>query len=182
MRLMKVLIGEKTRSEPFLCGYNAGMSEEAIISYWQVYQASLPGGHSHRVVALPAAWGFGDGPEMADELGGLVVQGIKTATCSSVEEIKADGDPIPCVGDLSIILDGRGEPIGIIETTGIEIKPLDEVTAEFAYDEGEGDRSLDYWRDGHRRYFSRGHARLGIPMSDQIPVVCERFRLIFPVK
>lgn len=158
------------------------MSEESIEEYWQNYQASLPDGHPHRTAALPAAWGFGDGSEMADELGGLVVQGVKTATCSSVEEIAADGDPIPQAGDLSIILDGRGEPIGIIETIGIEIKPLDEVTADFAYEEGEGDRSLEYWRDGHRRFFGRGHARLGIPMSDQIPVVCERFRLIWPVK
>lgn len=158
------------------------MREDSITTYWQAYQASLPDGHPHRSVTLPAAWGFGDGPEMADELGGLVVQGVKTATCSSVAEIEADGDPIPRVGDLSIILDGRGEPIGIIETTGIEIKPLESVTADFAYDEGEGDRSLEYWRDGHRRFFGRGHARLGIPMSDQIPVVCERFRLIWPVK
>jgi uncharacterized protein YhfF len=158
------------------------MSEESIVPYWQAYQASLPDGHPQRSAVLPVAWGFGDGSDMADELGGLVVQGVKTATCSSVEEIAADGDPIPKAGDLSIILDGRGEPIGIIETTGVEIKALDEVTAEFAYDEGEGDRSLEYWRDGHRRFFGRGHARLGIPMSDQIPVVCERFRLIWPVK
>jgi uncharacterized protein YhfF len=147
--------------------------------FWKAYQASLPVGHPHWSAPIPPAWGFGSGAEMADELGSLVVAGIKQATCSSLNEIHAEGEAVPVPGELRIILDGHNTPIAIIETTSIEIMKLNEVPAEFAYEEGEGDRSLEYWLNGHRHYFSMTHERLGLPMSDDIPVVCERFKLIW---
>ncbi len=147
--------------------------------YWKAYTAQLPPGHKHLSAIVPSAWGFGDGPEMADELGGLVAAGIKTATCSSVWELEYDGDPIPHPGDLSIILNGSGQPICIIETTGVEVKPFNQVTEDFTYDEGEGDRSYTYWRQAHEHFFTRSCARIGCSFKDNMPVVCERFQLIW---
>jgi uncharacterized protein YhfF len=48
-----------------------------------------------------------------------------------------------------------------------------EVDAAFAYEEGEGDRSLTCWREAHRRYFGR----LG-KFSEDMMLMCERFRLV----
>jgi uncharacterized protein YhfF len=90
-----------------------------------------------------------------------------------------DGEPVPQPGDLSIILNGRGEPICIIETTQVEVKPLNAVDAGFAYDEGEGDRSLAYWRAVHWRFFSRTLTAIGRLPDWDMPVVCERFRLVW---
>ena len=150
-----------------------------VEGFWQSYQESLMEDDPDRHRELPPAWGFGDGPEMADELGRLVCQGTKTATCSSLWELEHDGDPPPQPGDLSIILDGRGDPLCIIETTEVEIRPFNAVDARFAYDEGEGDRSLAYWRAAHWRFFSRASAPAGRAPDEAIPLVCERFRVVW---
>jgi len=128
---------------------------------------------------VPEAWSFGDSAQMADELGQLVNGGIKTATCSLLWEYESDDEQIPQVGELSIIKDGAGRPICIIETTEIQIKPYASVDAQFAYDEGEGDRSLADWRDAHWRFFTRACERLGRQPAENMPLVCERFQVIY---
>lgn len=124
------------------------------------------------------AWGFGNTPEMADELGALVAAGTKTATCSLLWEHESDGDPVPKPGDLSLILDGAGQPLAVIETTEVTIRPYDQVDDAFAYEEGEGDRSLAYWRDAHWRFFTQVCRALGREPAADMPLVCERFRLL----
>jgi uncharacterized protein YhfF len=111
---------------------------------------------------------FGDNPALADELLALVLSGRKTATCTT------PNDPnLSRPGERWIVLDGGGGPRCVIETVEIAERRYDEVDAAFAHDEGEGDRSLDYWRDAHRAYFARqGKFR------DDMMLVCERFRLI----
>jgi uncharacterized protein YhfF len=54
-----------------------------------------------------------------------------------------------------VVLDGRREPRCVIETTQINYWRFHEVDAALAYEEGEGDRSLAYWRNAHRTYFER---------------------------
>lgn len=152
-------------------------THQSIEAFWQAYLAALPEGEARPTTYQ--AWGFGDSPEMADELGRLVKAGIKTATCSLLWEYEADGEPIPQVGDLSIILDGGGRPLCIIKTVELERRPYDQVEAQFAYDEGEGDRSLAYWREAHWRFFSRSCARIGREVSETMPLLCERFRVVF---
>ena len=148
-------------------------------AYWRSYQSSLPGNHPHTALAVPLAWGFGSTPAMADELGDLVLRGLKTATCGLLWENEAGGEDIPKPGDLSIILDGRGSPLCLIETVEVEVKPFQRVDARFAHDEGEGDRSLDYWRAVHWHYFSPICTALGKAPHPSMPLVCERFRLVW---
>ena len=117
---------------------------------------------------------------MADELGGLVCQGVKTATASLVWVYEAEQEPLPKVGDYSVILDGREQPMCIIRTTKLDIVPFDEVDAEQAYQEGEGDRSLAFWREVHWRFFSRECAQIGKQPDQKMPILCERFELVYP--
>jgi uncharacterized protein YhfF len=147
---------------------------------WRAYLASLPAGST-----LPdryEAWAFGDNPAMADELADLVLRGIKTATASLLWGFEADGDPLPKAGDFSLILDGAGAPVCVIQTTQVEVMAFSQVDAGWAYDEGEGDRSLQYWREGHWRFFSRWCERIGRTPSETMPVVCERFKVVFKNK
>ena len=156
----------------------AGEGTEARVeSLWREYLETLPEGSPARDENYEA-WAFGDGPVMADELGALVLSGLKTATCSALWEVEADEGPMPRLGEKSVILDGRGEPLCIIETTEVEVRRFDEVDERFAYGEGEGNRSLDYWRGAHRRFFSRTLPRIGREFSEEMPLVCERFRVI----
>jgi uncharacterized protein YhfF len=121
--------------------------------FWQGSLTTLPDDHPHHSAAY-TAWFFGDSPVLADELLELVLAGVKTATASSAWEFEGDKDPVPQVGDLSVILAGNKTPRCIIKTIEIRVMPFNEVDAQFAADEGEGDRSLAYWRDAHQRYFS----------------------------
>jgi len=114
------------------------------------------------------AFAFGDGPELADELLGLVIRGIKTATCSTEDEPNTSTP-----GERWIVLDGHGEPRCVIETTEVSYRRFDEVEANFAFEEGEGDRSLDHWRKAHRAYFTRQGK-----FSEDMMLMCERFRLV----
>jgi uncharacterized protein YhfF len=36
-----------------------------------------------------------------------------------------------------------------LETVEVARRPFGDVDADFAYEEGEGDRSLSYWREAH---------------------------------
>ena len=111
---------------------------------------------------------FGDNPHLADELIALVIAGTKTATCCTPDDPNKSSP-----GERWIVLDGRGEPRCVIESTEVVYRRYADVDAGFDCDEGEGDRSLSYWHDAHRRYFTR----LG-KFSDDMMLMCERFRLV----
>jgi len=149
-----------------------------VEAYWIVYLQTLPADSPARDEGYEA-WSFGEGQEMADRLGGLVLDGLKTATCSALWELEAEGGQMPRAGEKSIILDGRGEPLCVIETTEVEVRRFDEVDGTFARDEGEGDRSLAYWREAHRRFFAGTLPEIGRRFSEGMPLVCERFRVIY---
>jgi uncharacterized protein YhfF len=114
------------------------------------------------------SFAFGDSPALADELLELVLKGVKTATCSTQDEPN-----ISTPGERWIVLDGHGHPRCVIESVEVDFRRYGDVDATFAFDEGEGDRSLAYWREAHRRYFGR----LG-KFSDDMMLMCERFRLV----
>jgi uncharacterized protein YhfF len=114
------------------------------------------------------SFAFGDSPALADELLELVLKGIKTATCSTEDEPNGSTP-----GERWVVLDGRGTPRCVIESTEVTYRRYNEVDADFARDEGEGERSLACWREAHRRYFTR----LGKFREDMM-LMCERFRLL----
>lgn len=146
----------------------------AVIEYWQAYLEE----HPEAADQYDSAWAFGDNPQLADELLELVLKGIKTGTASNYALYEVRGLRLPFAGGHSILLDGGGEPRGIIETVKVEIVPFDEVTAEFAYSEGEDDRSLASWRHEHEKYFKRECESLGRPFDPAMKVVCENFRVV----
>jgi len=80
---------------------------------------------------------------------------------------------------ITIALDGRGEPLCIVESVEVTIRNYNEVDSDFAHNEGEGDLSLHYWREAHKNYFSRVLPKTGKEFSEEMPLVCERFKLIY---
>jgi uncharacterized protein YhfF len=154
------------------------MVKNSIQAYWQKFLDTRPHDSPYHAKAYQAE-GWGDTPKLADELGALIVQGVKTATCSAVWEWEAEGEAPIEPGTVTIVLDGCGKPIGIVETTEVTIRNYNEVGADFARAEGEGDLSLEYWRQAHRNFFSRTLPKIGKVFSEEMPLVCERFKLIY---
>ncbi len=107
---------------------------------------------------------FGDSPEMADELLALVLSGKKTATVSVVLE---SDQKTPNVGDLSLVLDGRGNPACVIKTVHLETVKFCDLTWDMVKLEGE-DENFEQWKAGNIRYWTRERrqARLYFYRSD----------------
>ena len=154
------------------------MADPKIEQYWHTFLKTLPPDSPYHGKTYTAEW-FGDNSELADELGQLVLSGIKTCTCSAVWEWEAEGNPIPEVGLISITLNGQGEPICILETTEVTLRCFNEVDEDFARSEGEGDLTLRYWREAHTNFFSRVLPKVGREFSEDMPLVCERFKVIY---
>lgn len=125
------------------------------------------------------AWSFGMDDQTADQLADLVLKGIKTATASAYPLYEIEGEPLPVVGDYSIILDSKGQAKCLIQTSQVTVKAFIEVDSHHAYKEGEGDRSLDYWRQVHQEFFSKEVSQAGLEFDDQMKVVCEEFEVVY---
>ena len=115
------------------------------------------------------SFAFGDSPELADELVALVLDGKKRATCWAVVEGMKGAE----IGKSMVVRDGAGRPRAVVQTLELKQRRFDEVEEQFAFDEGEGDRSLAYWRAAHQDYFTR--LKLYQP---EMMLWCERFRLV----
>jgi len=154
------------------------MDKESIEAYWQSFLSTLPADSPYHTRTYSEG-GYGDSPELMNELIQLVLEGKKTATCGSLWEWEAEGNPVPKVGDVWIDLDGNDTPVCITETVEVTIRKYKDVDADFARAEGEGDLSLEYWREAHRNFFSRTLPKIGKEFSEEMPLVCERFKLIY---
>ncbi len=80
----------------------------------------------------PGTTCFGDNAQMQTSLCQLVLSGSKRATASLACFYGPGGDPMPMAGELAIVLDGAGDPRGIIEITSVERIAFNAVDARFA--------------------------------------------------
>lgn len=145
--------------------------------YWKAFLDANPAVSRETEYQI---WYFGNGSVQARELAALVISGKKTATASLLETNKLEPEKAPVDDGYSVVTTFEGEPICIIQTTEIRHLPFREVDAEFAFDEGEDDQTLESWREGHQSYFTREAAELGFEFNEDSIVCCERFRLLFP--
>lgn len=152
------------------------MENNSVVHLWEEYRKINENAPKDYQV-----WAFGNSKEVANELAKLVLEGRKTATSSNYTLYELEEEPLPFVGLHNIILNGEDQAVAIVETTSVEVIPFDEVTVEHAYLEGEGDRSLRYWREVHETFFKKEFENINKEFHYKIPVVCERFRLLWTI-
>ena len=122
------------------------------------------------------AWSFGEAP---DKLADLVLQGIKTATCSAYDLYQINNEPLPQAGDYSVILNSSEEAVCIIKTIKVYVTEFKNVSEEHAFKEGEGDRSLEYWRKVHESFLNNELASVNKEFDESTKVVCEEFEVVY---
>ena len=125
-------------------------------------------------------WFFDNNRESSKKLVELVLRGKKRATASLVAGNESDAEDGGTVGVYSVVTDFDGNPHCVILTTEINRMPFNEVDAQFAFDEGEGDQTLEDWHRGHRRFFAECCRELGVVFDELMLVDCKRFQLLFP--
>ncbi|SCG47196.1 ASCH domain-containing protein [Micromonospora halophytica] len=112
--------------------------------------------------------------DLRTRLNTLVLAGVKTATAGLVTEYAEEGEEREHVGERLALVDDDDRLVGVVEVTAVETVRFADVGWEFARSEGEGDRSIEQWREGHAAYW----ARVGTPVTDDSEIVCLRFRLV----
>jgi uncharacterized protein YhfF len=151
---------------------------QPIEAFWQLYlttRGELP----PPPLDSDPVWQFGD-LEAAGRVGQLVKAGIKTSTSGLLWEYEHNGEQLTQVGSYAIVADGAEDPICIIEVTEVEVRPFNEVDAQFAFDYGEYGRTLEQWRTASWEYFGAVCVEIGREPSETMPMVCQRFRLVYP--
>lgn len=128
------------------------------------------------------AWGFGDNPELVDELLSYVLNGIKRTSTSLVKESELEGWPIDKVGDYNIILNGQDKPAVVLKNVSVRRVKYRDVDADHAYWEGEGDRTLETYFLEHDKYYKRRGEALGFEFNKNMLVDLVRFEVVYPVQ
>jgi uncharacterized protein YhfF len=151
---------------------------KSVKEMWESYLISI-GDNIADTNKKYISWHFCDNEEDANDLAELVKQGVKRATTSLYDLYEIEGDALPEEGDLDIITDWHGQAQCIIETKKVTIVPFKEVTEAFAHTEGEGDKTLKYWKEVHINAFSRELESFDKKFSEDMLVLCVEFEMVY---
>ena len=124
------------------------------------------------------AWAFGVDPNLLAE---LVFKGEKTATASAYDLYALEDEPLPQEGTFDVILDSQNQAVCIVEIIKVSIQRFHQVSAEHAFKEGEGDKSLAFWRQVHEDFFTECLEEAGLTFTPESKVVLEEFRKVYPL-
>lgn len=153
-------------------GETADKAEMDAKSMWKkfIQVSGLPENTEYK------AWCFGDD---SNGLARLAAEGVKTATASAYPLYALEGEELPKAGEYSVVLNSKEEAVCVIRTIKVYVTPFSDITEEHAYKEGEGDRSLEYWRKVHEAFFGDEMAEAGLDFDEEMKVVCEEFEVVY---
>lgn len=139
---------------------------------WAVFLAQNP-----EITQEMDAWSFGAEPDL---LAQLVLEGTKTVTASAYDLYTADKEPLPEIGSYDVVLDSQGRAICVIQIKKMTVLPFNQVSADHAFKEGEGDRSLVWWRQVHEELFTQWFTDCGLTFTEDSKIVLEEFEVVYP--
>ena len=154
-------------------------NHRSVENLWRDFLEDNP---NNRIKNTPLSFYFCDNEKDADECAELVVKGIKQATATSLWWYEKNNETLPKVGDLYVVTNWNGYAQAVIETIKVEQIPYNQITAEFAKVEGEGDKSLEYWKRVHEAYYRREMEPHGDSFDENMIIVCEYFKTIYLVE
>lgn len=147
-----------------------------MVEYWKNFQDKNP---EYQAINQPSSFYFCDNKKDADKCAELVVMKIKQASSPSVWWFKKYNETFPKIGDIAIVTNWNGDAKAIIRTTKVELVEFRKITPQYAYIEGEGDRSLDYWKKVHWDYYKREMEKFQEYPNEEMEIVCEYFETIW---
>ncbi len=121
---------------------------------------------------------FGDTEPMTDALNTLILTGEKTITATTPWLTAVDPSRRGFVGAYWVLVNPRGEPVGVLRTTEVKQTRFDAVTAEDSQYEGKPVRPIEAWRKVHQDFFNRVLQPLGKAWASDMPVTLERFEVV----
>jgi len=133
----------------------------------------------HAFVEAPQVVHFCDNGKDANECAELVKKGIKKATSHSLLGLQYRKEPLPKIGDFMVVTDWEGAAQCLVRTTKVHFKPFFSIDEAYARLEGEGDKSLAYWKQVHWDYYTRELEPFGRVPRESMIIVCQEFEMVF---
>lgn len=115
----------------------------------------------------PRTLEIGSPGAMRQRLNQLILDGHKRATAGLLVDYVRENEELESPGDLLTLVDDDSRGVSTVVVTQVETVPFIEVPWSFAQAEGEGDESLEEWREGHRQFWTEA----GETIDDNTPVV-----------
>lgn len=140
--------------------------------FWEEFLAAK--GLDEDDTECKAMFHFGRDEEEAMEALKRILRGKKRATSHTLEAYRISNEPLPEVGEYSIITDYDGFPYCVIKTIRVRLVPFDEVTEENAAREGD---TLEEWREKAETNFRRNAETFGYKFSEDMTIVINEFRV-----
>lgn len=125
---------------------------------------------------------FCDNEKDANECAKLVKKGIKKTTSHSLLGLQCRKEPLPKVGDFTVVTNWEGKAQCIVRTKAVKFKPFFSIDEAYAELEGEGDKSLEYWKKTHWEYYERELEPFNRVPRDSMIIVCEEFEKVYDRK
>lgn len=168
----------KLNFNKYLGGMTMEKEYKSVIEMWGKYLKSI-GEDINSTNKKYTAWYFCDNEKSANELALLVKEGTKRGTTSLKYLYEVENEQIPGTDDYSVITNYNGDAQCIIKNKKVLVLPFRDVTEELAYIEGEGDKSLRYWREVHIEFFTREIKSEGLEFNEDMEVVFEEFEVVY---
>ncbi|MCQ1059833.1 ASCH domain-containing protein [Photobacterium sp. ZSDE20] len=149
--------------------------------YLEQYLSTLPDEVASKYTSFSADYFCAD-EYNANVCADLILRGEKRVSCSLDIWYSEQGESMPEVGHLQVVTNWDGTPVCITEITSVSKCKYNEVTAEFAALEGEGDKTLGWWEKAHWDFFSKECEELNISLSEDMLLVLEQFKTVYPQK
>jgi uncharacterized protein YhfF len=123
---------------------------------------------------------YGGSKAMADIIVPLVLSGEKTGTFALAAEFDDDPSRAPRVGDDYVVTYFDGTPALLQRITEVQVVPFEGIDHDHVQVEGPKARDVAVWRGIHWDYWGGMLRARGREPSPQMPVIFQRFRVLFP--
>ncbi|APC41229.1 ASCH domain-containing protein [Clostridium estertheticum] len=151
---------------------------KSVEKMWRKYLKSI-GGSTYNTNKNYTSWHFCDNEKSANDLAKLVRGKVKRGTCSLYYFYGVENEELPMEDNHSIITTWNGIAQCVIKTKKVTVLPFKDVNEKFAEIEGEGDKSLEYWRKVHIDFFTRELKEVKREFSQDMLVVFEEFEVVY---
>lgn len=152
------------------------MKQTNVQGLWDIFLDAYPEFFNE---PLPKSGYFGDNRKDADQLAKLIAKGTKKAASHSLLGLQKRNESIPKIGDFFVVTDWEKHAKCIIRTSSVRLIPFFAITDEHALLEGEGNKSLNYWRKVHWDYYTRELAEFDKYPLESMIIVFEEFEVVF---
>ncbi len=127
--------------------------------------------HAPRVIHLA------DNEADAEKQLKLIISGKKRAVSHSLLGLQLRKEPLPKIGDFTVLTDWNGKARCIIRTVAVRLTPFFSIRS--SYSKMDGYANLDEWKNAQWESYTRELLPFGRVPRESMIVVCEVFEKVF---